>query len=409
MNTEQVLCAISSSSMSGIIGNVTGIVKNHIIKKFPKDYFNNIMIDTFNSSIYMEETDINITETPAISFTPRYELSNETVFGLLPYWRRISMGLFRNYKNSYKHVLIDDNDLYYIFAVPDRVKIIYDVKLRVSHKLQAMDIQNFIRQSFRINAPYFLNQKLLEGEVPKIFIDMLMKDRNVDKDDPFQVNEFFDYLKNYSDGYITMKNRLATGSPIFSYRYRSNLLCKVESMPETENTDKNLVNEKSTISFQFSVDFWTPLSYAFITTKEADIEIPEINDDYSNDKIIMNYTLQSSPPDIIDGNYSLLYWTGFLTDENILTDILPFETMLSFDHKLIIENNNSLGRDNNDYFKVVLYRDENILELEDYQVDWEKIELKTFYPLFNVTYHLGIYGNKRDLNELLNEYLEQNS
>jgi hypothetical protein len=402
-SNKNVLSCRASSTFSSIIGNITSVMKNYILKGFPPNFFSDIYVDTFLPSTKIKE-DLDTVfkyRLPALIISPRYEASNETTFDIIPYWRRAWHPIYREARYNYKNVFFDEDGGYFINSIEDRIKMNFDLKIKVQTLMTQLDVINYIRQSFDTRGYFFLNNIPLETEIPKTIIVYLMKEKGIDRYNPNleDLEEFNTWLKTYSDGYIEIKKNLADGKDMYSYRYKTNILCKIEPPEADAVNKKNLIDEDALVTFRLSVEFWSPVNYVFETIK-TDLTEPEPLDpiEYDKGNIVLNYSFNSFLEQVIEDK-TLLIFQGFVTDVNIQIDTLDLTSVLSKELKDIINYNNENEIDNETLFKFKVFRDNYTLANNEFNFKWDELKLEIINPLFNMNYYVALYGNLAKLNE----------
>jgi len=412
MENQNILVSRASTTVSSIIGNVVSVVKRHIEGNFPKEYFRRVYITTAHTPSQQNENPDNVykPDLPNLSIRPNFEVQSEHSFQHLPYWYYTHNYIFQNKLRNYRGVLYDEENEFYIYSVPDRIKLSFEVKIKVESLMRQMDTLSYIKQTFNTQGHYFLNAIPIEVEVPKTFIKVLMDEYGVDPNNPSDLNEFNNYLKIYSSNYITSKKNLSTGKISYMYKYPANILCRME--PPTGDADtKNMSGDNFIVSLNLTMELWTPASFILETGRDLDgdacTNLPmEINDS----SIVFNFCLKTEPPYTIKDK-SLLLWSGYITDTNVDVDRLDMSDMFSQEKiKSIIDYNNKYEIDNFDIFDIIVFRDNLQLKYnDDYTFNWNTLELLTKNPFFNHTHHVGLYGNLKKIQEHQKEAKFKNS
>jgi hypothetical protein len=310
----------------------------------------------------------------------------------------------KNLRKNYDKVFFNETDQLYIYAMYDRVKLNFEFKIVVHSLMQQMDLLNYIKQMFIFDGHYYLNNIYLESEVPKLFINTILDEKGIDKTDSDEVIAFHDYLKIYSKNYIDVKKNLANDLDMYTFRYRANILCKAE-LPEKEDLGKKgMAEDGYSVIMKISTELWCPTGFLYESQKPIPSETSSISDEYVKDTIILNYTIKIEPPLTI-ADKTMILWQAYISDSNVSVDEVDLTSVMPNSIKKVIEyNNNSATPINNyDMFEVKVYYDDHELsrETNQFEFDWENLVLKTNEPLFGVTYHTGLWGNLKLINETL--------
>lgn len=405
MAEKNILVCRTTTSLSSVIGNVTMMMMKHIESKFPKDYFKSSYVSTTLGSIQQyNKSGVYKSQLPKLFMKPEYDLNDNTFFDLIPRWHRANEFLFKNLPRYYKPLLINDEDKFYLYIVPDRLKLNFEVKVRVSSIMQQINFMNYLKHSFNLNGYFFINDVPLEAEVPKTFIQVMAEAKGLDLNKyslgDIEVMNFNEYLKTFSYGHIVPKKNLADGNLMYSSKYSSNILVKVET-PSANVDRKGMVDGDPEITFNVSSELWIPCNYIFETIETPSPEIIDDTDVMDRDHIILNYTVKTTPDKTI-GDKTLLSWQGFITDANVDVDRLEISDVIEDNIKKIISYNIDNGIDNYSIFDIVLYKDEHkLVRDEHFTFNWETLTLNTLNPYYNMTYHVGLYGNLGKLHETL--------
>jgi hypothetical protein len=403
MAPSNILACRASSTISSIMGNITGIVKEHLQTRFPAGYIKNVIINTTQASTNMADNGDNVFNKtlPMMSLRPNFDINADNLFGSLPYWHNAWEHIYKNPRYNYRGVFFNDQDGYYIYSIPDRISFSFDVKVMVSSYMQKIDLVNFIRQVYNINGYYYLNGIPLETQVPNLFISILMQQMGTDVNNPDSLQKFNDYLKQFSSGYLNPKKNLSNGNTMYSYRYFSNILCKMSDL-NVDDTDKvGQIDNNSTVSFRFTTELWVPANFILETTA---LEAPPTN--LQQDPLLttdtgfsISFTGRIAPAQTM-GNLSLLINQSYITDVNVAVDELDITDLFNSQVSGVIGYNIDTSIDNWSMFDIIVTQDsKQLVKDTDFTFDWNTLTLRTINPLYNMTYNVSIYVDLRKLNE----------
>ena len=404
INNNIMSCFISTS-ISSVVGNLTTVARDYVIGKFPKNYFKDVYVTTTLASSELRETDDDVKKKrlPILSIKPTYmPSSSDTLMESYPRWRRGGKSyMFRDTRSRYYPVFFDDINNLYIWAIPSRIKINFEIKVKVASGMQQMDLTHYLRQRMGSSGYSFLNDMRLDTEIPKTIIKSMAALGNVDVTNNDEVLEFLSYLKQYSNGSITKKTNLSSGNPMYHFQYGSNVMTHMESGAEGENEKISMTDKEGNVTFAFSLESWIPGQFIL----EAANEIPYNEEEYlfDDEQTFMNHTMNAKP-ERIRGKKVELVWEGYVTDVNTTVDSIDISGLFSDKQKQVITYLYENVLEIKDVFEVLAFRDnKELVRNVDYTFDWTTFELKTINAHQNYTHFVGIYGDMT----LIKEYYDK--
>ena len=401
MATKDIMRTRLQIPFSAIVGNVTGIIKWYVVNNFPNNYFKDINIDTALTRKKRTD-DIMLNQLPRLDMFVEFDPSDYGIMGKDSRWRKGSNFILKNQKNlNYQNVFYNDQDHYYLYTIPNRTKVTFNFQIRVKSRMRAYDVAKYITQSQNPEQYFYLNSMPIEGIIPNSFIQAMIDDRNIDISDNTEFNEFNDYLKQHSQGYIMRKKNLSTGNYIYTHRYLANVLCMFEGEPSISGEGRDQEQENYNVEFSLSTELWTPGDYIFEGKEIPDYDaLEEMDLLQDNDYSFINYTLGYMPKKSKDDK-TLIFYQGYVTGDDELIDIVDLSPL--FDENLLelIQYNLDNGINNDDYFDIDIRQDGNLLPEEDYNFEWNTLELETIFPQIGMTYHVVLYGDNDKIQEQL--------
>lgn len=391
----------ASSGISSVIGNVSYIVRDFIVGLFPTNFFKKVHIDTSMSALEYDKSEYFKTEKPILIIRPRFSLDDNTVFGRLPDWMSTNYFLFKQLQGNYSPVFVDLEKETYIYSVPDRVKITFEIEIIASTRMQQINIAHFWKGAVLHRGYFYLKNSYIETEVPKYFIKTLSSLMDYNMQIPQQKDEFLSYLDKGSQSFITEKVRASSGNPSYFYIYSTNMLCQFEDVPQFDDGEQNnQTYENFRVTNTFTVEFWTPSNF-FLETNT--VVPPEIKDpspddlsiDLLGDHVVMNFTFGGSKPaEKLDNGMVYFRKQGYITDSNTELDELPLDDFLAEDIKDVIAYNLKYGIDNDEIFNIRLFRENKEVDPADVNILWDKLTLQNFNPSPDTTYFIFLYADK---------------
>jgi hypothetical protein len=277
------------TTISGMIGSVTGCILNIIQKNFPENFFNHVYIDTRLASVEQRQRKKKILgfALPALALKPNFSLEDTLIDAtdIMPFYE----------------VLIKDEDSgLYIESIMKRVRINIEVKMKIESKLKTWDVIGWLNRVFLYKAPAVIPNVFLESVIPANLIKDLIKFKGYEQTIS-DVDKTLMYLNEYSHIEVEFLRRFNTsiGKNSILYRHPRNILYTINEAPQAEFSKKGLTDSENYISMEISVETWFPVGYRTnfqnnINGSNEDIIPPEIETppwvgeyDYPYDQIII--------------------------------------------------------------------------------------------------------------------------
>jgi hypothetical protein len=413
MAREIFMCR-ASSSLSGIIGNVAYIVRDFVEGLFPPSFFKHVYIDTSMMQLAFEKEDVFKYNKPMLIIRPKVSLSDDTIYGRLPDWMSTNYFVFKQLEGNYTPVFADLEKEIYIYSVPDRLKLTFEIEIVASTKMQQINIGHYLKGSVLHRGYFYLNDSYIETEVPTYFIKTLANILNYDLRVPQQKSEFLNYLEKHSQSFVTEKIKASSGNPAYFYIYSTNLLSMFEDYPQLddgEQKDQTMSNFR--ITETFTVDFSCPSNFFLETNSVLTPEQMEIDNETRmnllGDTIALNYTMNFVPDKEIEVNGKKMKFIrkqGYITDNTTTLDELPLDDFFSEDVKDVIAYNNKYKIDNDEVFKINLYRESAEVNPANVNVIWSDLVLQNINPSPETTYHIYLYVDNERYVRTLNRIRE---
>lgn len=409
-HSKTIITCNIGTSITSALSQVTAVAKSYIENLFPKDYFKEVYITT--SSAFTEQADSNeenddpkVKQYPQLSINPGFVADmDDNSWGSMPLWRR---GIFQRFKENkyygYRKIFYNDIEDITINVIPNRVKFTFECKIKIDTHFSKMDITNYLRQRLNNNDKFFLNNILLESEIPVTIIKAICGIKNLDITDNDDLAVLRKYLRTYSKGHITYKRNNSTGNNIFSFLYGSNILVNVDSPPESDKNKEriNMADDSGIVDFSFNMELWIPNNFFFEckTLPAGDYSPNLINEG----KVTFERVVNMHPPEVL-GDKVQIGWNKFITEVNVKIDKIDITSMFSKPVLKFIkdrcEANDLTVFD--ELFDFVIFRDSKPLKRgNDYKINWKTLEVEMILPLFNYVYYIGIYADQDKLIKLV--------
>jgi hypothetical protein len=336
LKETQILTAKVSTSISSLIGNVTGYARYFLSSKFPPDFFKKVYISDSLNEIQMEDSNVQKFAKPTLIITPQYTGENGFM-ELLPYWHTTQYFTFKNPRKKYNGVLYDNVNDIYMYSIPDRIKLNFDVKIKLPTPMYAYNVLHYLKQSFETGGFFYLNDVRLQTEIPKLFAKVIADRLGIDQSTPDGRQALDEYFLQNSYNGIMEKINLSSGNSQFAYNYKTNILVNFPDLPTYEKNSNGLVVDNTAVSFSFSFDFWSQSNYMM----EIKGDVPDnFAIDMSDEVNTMKYDFYVDNTKFIkeqEGDMHMIINKPFLPDVNDDIDVLEFKSIVSSELQGVIE------------------------------------------------------------------------
>ena len=415
------------SNISSVIGNVTAFYTRWLKDsgRFPRDFFKDTYVSGSLASIEMERSNIIKRAKPTLVINPVYSGENGYM-ELLPYWHSAHFYTFKNAKNYYNGVFRDAINNINIFGIPDRIKLTMQTKIILPTKIAGINTLHYLKNVIEPGGHGFINDVYFENEIPKVFINSLLRTMNDRRtkagQKPLDMTNnddriiFENYLQsNVHNGVIERRN-LSTGKFEYAFKHKTNILLNMDSIPSMNVLKKGRVDDMAVIDFEISLEFNTNSNFLLegpvLYDEAIDMERDETRFAYID--LTVNVETLREQEELNDKIYTRMILKKFLCDINLEIDSLPFDSFLSSDMdahlktyiKSVIYPNSdkSIGELSKDIAYISLYEDTvKLTEGVNYYVDWNTYTIYILKPNENVTYHFALYVDMGIKNRNLKE------
>jgi hypothetical protein len=361
------------------------------------------------TALSLEKEEFFKKEKPILVIRPKVSLSDDTIYGRLPDWMSTNYFIYKDLGNNYTPVFADMEKEIFVYSVPDRLKLSFEIDIICSTKMQQINIGHFLKGSVLHKGYFYLYDTHIETEVPKYFIKTIANVLNYDLREPQQKSDFLDYLERKSQSFITEKIKASSGNPAYFYIFNTNLLSLFEDYPQLDDGEqKDMTMTNFRVSETFSVDFGCPSNFFLEIKNDLTPEQTQVDNETRlesfEDSILLNYSMSFIPsPEMDFGGkmYSLVRRQGYITDNNVDLDELDLSGFFPEDVKRVIAYNNKYGVSNDEVFKINLYREQSQVNPDNVKVLWDTLVLQNWKPVANTTYQIHLYVDKPRFNRML--------
>lgn len=401
---KKILRCQSTTTYSSMVGNITSFIQTYFVSKFPKGFFKKEIITDTNSNVILKDKDLIKYDMPYIMIRP--ELSLDEIFiESQPYLYEtphyiVTSNSKRN--QNYYPIFKDEEQGIYIHAIPSRVRINYQVKIKVPTIMYMYNTMQYINNAFEKNGYEFVNDVRLQTNIPKIMATNLAHTNGYDLSNVEDRTSFNDYLNKNSMNGIEEIINLSTGNSMYAFNFKTNIMNVYPERVQGDRTNKGLAVEYCMVTFNFSSEMWIPNKYIMeIPSTVGEVfssyeEEPTDNSFKFNTVLDVSYIL----PKIEDKH--LILKRKFVPDINVEYDTLDFSMIINDELREALNFLKKENALNTNIFEVVVMCGNKALMKSMYKVDYENFILKTNTPMSNTTYTVLLYGNLETLNKILN-------
>lgn len=401
------------TNISSVIGNATSFYIEYLKRLFPPGFFKDSFISGTLPSIEREAKDFINRAKPTLIVRPEYN-AESGIMGELPIWHNAYQYVFKNSKSYYNTILSDPVNGNYIYGIPDRIKINMNTKIVMPTKIYSINVLHHLKNTIEPGGVFYLDNKSFENELPtsyvRLLIDLLEKKENRKFDENNE--EDLEYIENYFNRYslngCILRRNLSTGNKEFAFRYNSNVLLGMESLPTVDVSRRSKSEDLAIVSFEITFEFTTNSNFI--------LEIPDntkIDDLYgegfdSEGRYTFNIALPVEFAPEMDGDFRLYKKQKFIAEANIPIDVIEFGSLLNSG---IIDFIKPYINKNGDFkdiepAKIEIYMNGLKLGKSDFHVDWNLMKLYMYHPIGNKTYGFAFYlnqleYNKQDMNKII--------
>lgn len=395
MREKKAISTKISTSVSSLMSNATGYARYYLSSKFPPNFFKKTFITDSLSEIQMEDSDdVQKFAKPLLIITPKYtgELNGFD-------WRAVQQITAKSNKMMNRVLHDSENDIR-IYSIPDRIRIGFDVKIKLQSQMHAYNVLHYVKQAFEFNGYNYLNNIKLETELPRPYVRYIANKLGLDLTTSDGREKMDEYLLDHSYNSISEKIGLASGVSQYSYNYNTNILANFLDEPISDKNVNNLVIDNTTVSFSFNFDFWSHSNYVLeVMDEEID---PQSFLEASDEIGAMKYDFYVPTHFITEqyNNMHLIVRKPFLPDINTEVDILEFKPIINSELQMVIETAIKYKLDMSKIIKARVLINNQEYDTDLFSVDWKAYNLITQHPMSNVTYTLMIYGDLKVLNQI---------
>jgi len=239
----------SIKSIANLISTFSSGMMETIIGRFPVDFFRHRYIDTASLSYQRRSPKkIILYRTPAISFKPNLSVE-ENLF---------NSNDIRNIIE--RKIKINEEDGTNLILNFERMRINFEIKIKLETRLLGYDILNYMKNLFPFNS-FLHKETFFEIPLPNDMVEIFMMLKGYSLNKIEDVRNFVSYL-NYridnSNFNFSYKKNLLTGKYAIFISYLQNAQIFFEGFPQIDFNTKNKISDYSFLSFECYIESWVP-------------------------------------------------------------------------------------------------------------------------------------------------------
>ena len=410
LNKRNLSSTIASANISNIIGGESSFVYNYFRSKFPDGFFKDTYISQQLNS-FKFGSPFPSQKLPLLAMGTNYEIQDSLMGDLSRMYTTMYTVRTQNKDKYYRPIFRDEDHDIYIYSVDNRSTLRHNFAIKLQTQAQAWNVINYINQNFETNGRNYLNNIRLPAVLPNSFIlnicenfgwNINSQDENTARRDREELRA---YLIKYGLGGITEQVNPETGAISYMYDYTTNILLTFPDMAEAETNTTDLIIKNSLVRYQISSEFWFPGS--FIIDFDKNFNFAEKEEDTLNN-MTAKFTLvlaKNIIPKSLDNGFKYIRQARYTPDINQTVDKMSIDNFFDQGIMNIVSSSRKYNLELNKLIKFILFKNNKPMQLgEDYEVDFDKMEIRVKNPSANENYTLTLYGNIEKLN-ILNEYI----
>lgn len=421
------ILSIANGSSSSLYGCIGYAVQDLIISKFPADYFKYTSISSELATRNIRRTfggnnskvEISKRKKPYLIIQPTYSVMDlDGPLQSIPLTKNFDDLQYRVDKRYLFEIIKDKKYGYNLKFKLNRDKIEFDVTVTTGTLHQQLDIYRTMLNQIIWDRSYAYRMAL-ESVIPKRMIGIISKYCNMDLETHEEYIPILLKRLNSCSGYpITYKMRNASASDEWYMYYTHNVIITFTDLSIESGNKKNMVDESYNITFRVVAEFNMPgvymidgdlnkLSEVDVTLKTK--EYTEENDAYFPLYAVKN--LYSRFPAEMNG-MQLYGTTMFQTTAkpHQLEDRVDIKSVLDAQHMRVIRAHKAWNMNPDTLLNFFILKNGDVLKIkEDYDIDWNTLELVIKNIDNTATYRLIMYFNYATVNEILNNTAYENN
>jgi hypothetical protein len=412
---EKVNYAMSHTSLAHTFGNVTAFMTEYVKSWFPPNYFKTTTISSTIAYRYFNILDNNNKafikrNKPFLIIRPRVDImSNDTFLSGSMLTTRITDNFYDRDFGNLQPFFDDKKKGVAVRYLMNRMKMYFDVSIITESQMEQMNQAVYLKNRVRQDRPFNINTAL-ESNVPREILQGIAKDAEIDIND---TKAFLDYLNSNSLYPVTYKLKNSSGRDEFFRYYPVIMDTMITNLSMEDGSKKGFVDDVYAINFTIETEFPTSGLYYYFTKDPETIEVlnvalQDIGFDDNSERINPVFTVTKIFDIEMPPGWNLYTAPLYKVESNQYPDTLDISTLFNNSMEASIKYHLKNGIPMERLIRMTVIKDNEPLPAEDFDVDYEKMQLITKKVNTTSTYRLIIHANTLYVNELVSEILEFN-
>lgn len=384
-----MIATIVHAPITSLISGITSSMVKHIKSRFSPNFFLQTYIAgsnlAFTQANYTSSKDKFTRKFPLLAMNPIFSidgLSDINVAALNPITDPAAniTGF-----NNFNKLEVLKSDKAKITALARRMVVNFECIIQLDVGNQAINTVNQVKNSFLFDQIQVMENELTV-EIPKEFLELIYPNKTIDQMDAKEIALL-------TLGKVQKKKNLSTGNIQFFFTYSANIMMKFESLSYEKNMMK-MTQGKSAVKFSVTTEAWFlsmfTLEDSFGGAVNEDTYL-RIKDIYSKmgAGIELNFSVKLNPLDKIMNGNQLLWSFTYMSDANVVQDILPVTEDIPAEIKTAILLHP-------EKYDIVVVDEYNaiVTPTTGYTVNPATLNITLLYPFFNTQYMVCIFAKK---------------
>jgi hypothetical protein len=416
MTFSDVLMSRPVSVVSPVISSLAGAIRQYVMSVIPSGYVRDYFIDTElpitrniarRSFRPLTKSQLSVRKLPLLS------IKVDTTADMSDYGTGVTFWTSNRYLSDptrLSRLIADDNGARYVGFETERMVVRFQVSFTVETDLKAMELMMYLRRTLPVTYKVFLNDLDIATEIPRDVLRLIWTDLGLgDGKNSSDMATFQNYLASVTAGNVEQVVNSATKNISYAFSYRTNALVNISSVPTMSVNREGNILKNAQVDIGFEVDVKVPISYAYkqYNTLNSITDSTPFDITSDADSAYFSCSVRSRPPENLDGNLQLVYFTSIVTDnidplKGTNEDITDLSFLIEERYKTYIDM--ILLRSNGSSLVTTkLWLDGTELNSNTFSFDYEvwtlTINKLAYQP--RQKYHFGLYVNLADLEKLV--------
>lgn len=400
---------VASSSSSTTYGNIMTFFKEYLERQFSAGYFKDIYLNSEIAYVNIRRrlgrntlNEMAKLERPFMNINPQIQPPNGDMYLFdIPLTKNFDHMEYGIQKNTLFPILKNSTDSYILSYKLNRDQIQFEMTITMDTYIQQLDMYKYMMNHFVWDRPFTV-RTCLESMIPRDIVRQMCLLSNIDIDNRNnnQIPDALRMLNKFSRYPITYKMRNGTSLDEFFIYYNAEVLLEFTDISVDQVNRKGFADDFYQITFRATIDFNLP--GVFVLTgmkpkpKMLTFTLDSINNDGTHEMIPL-YTINNFYARYANLKNSYLLYTSsrFQTerDPNTKRDNLDLSVLFDKNYIDVIHKFFANNIPMKTLVDVILLKDGKELDDQDYDINWNNLNLTIYNADDKATYCILIYVN----------------